>query len=287
MTRHLTAAFRGGRLVLHLLYGALLALPYPHLGRERQKRMLRKWSRELLSVLNIRVKTGGHQRPRAAIGCLMVANHVSWLDIFVLNAVEPAHFIAKAEVRNWPLIGWLCERSGTIFIERTMRRNAAEIGQKAAALLRQGACVGLFPEGAATEGGAVAHFHSALLQPAIDADAMLRPIALRYLDHEGKPATAAAYAGDTTLLQSLSRILCCRRVDVSVTFTPALAASGGNRRMLARAAQEAIAHNLQIALPELEDEREPQLPPEAAIPLLSSQSAYVLLLDPTLNQLPR
>lgn len=279
----LTAVFRGCRVGLHLIYGALLALPYPHLERQRQRRMLGKWSRELLDILNIRVGVGGHRRPRAATGCLLVANHVSWLDIFVLNAVQPAHFIAKAEVRGWPFIGWLCERSGTIFVERALRRDAAKVNQKAAALLREGECVGLFPEGTTTDGNEVRHFHSALLQPAIAAEVMLCPVALRYLDAGGKPAAAAAYAGDTTLAQSLWRILCCRQLDASVTFTPALAPSGGNRRELARAAQEAIAHSLQLAPPE----REPQDPGAVAVPLLSAQSAYVLLLDPVINHLPR
>lgn len=284
MNGHLIAAFRGSRVALHLLYGALLALPYPYLERQKQRRMLGNWSRELLTILGIRVRIGGHPRPRAAIGCLLVANHISWLDIFVLNAIQPAHFIAKAEVRGWPFIGWLCQRSGTLFVERTVRRNAAQVNHAAAVLLREGACVGLFPEGTTTDGSEVRHFHSALLQPAIEAGVMLCPVALRYLDAGGKPAAAAAYAGDTTLAQSLWRILRCRRLDASVTFTPALSPSGGNRRMLARAAQEAIAHSLQISQPE----REPQ--PETgavAIPLLSAQSAYVLLLDPVINQLPR
>ena len=114
----LIGVFRGCRLALHFLCGMLLAIFYPHLSHNRQRRIMKKWSRQLLDILNIGIRTEGQRLVRGESGCLVVANHVSWLDIFVLNAVYPSRFIAKAEVRNWPFIGWLCKRSGSIFIER-------------------------------------------------------------------------------------------------------------------------------------------------------------------------
>jgi 1-acyl-sn-glycerol-3-phosphate acyltransferase len=277
------AAVRGCRVALHLIYGALQALCYPHLDRARQQRLLKKWSGQLLTILNIRVEIGGHQQPHAPDGCLMVSNHVSWLDIFVLNAIQPAHFIAKAEVRGWPLIGWLCARSGTIFVKRTLRRDAQQVNQQAAVLLRQGACVGLFPEGTTSDGSQVGHFHPALMQSAIDAETTLCPVALRYLDIEGRRATAAAFTGDTTLALSLWRILCCRQLNVSVAFTPPLPAATSNRRMLARMAHEAIVHSLHTEPSPFQ----PEAKPSATHPLFSTQSAYVLLLAPVINQLTR
>jgi 1-acyl-sn-glycerol-3-phosphate acyltransferase len=98
--------------------GMLLAIIYPHLSRTRQRRILKSWSRQLLTILNIGIQIEGKQPTRIEGGHLMVANHVSWLDIFVLNAIHPAQFIAKSEVRDWPIIGWLCRRSGTMFIPR-------------------------------------------------------------------------------------------------------------------------------------------------------------------------
>jgi len=178
--------FRGGRLALHLFYAVLLAIFYPHLHQTRRRRTLKAWSRQLLDILNIGIRTEGPWPVRGEGGYLIVANHVSWLDIFVLNAIYPARFIAKAEVRNWPLIGWLCKRSNTIFIERAMRQDAASINRHVSLLLEQGACVGLFPEGTTTDGKQAGHFHSALIQPAIDAGAMLCPIALRYQDKNGE-----------------------------------------------------------------------------------------------------
>jgi 1-acyl-sn-glycerol-3-phosphate acyltransferase len=240
--------FRGGRLALHLFYGMLLAIFYPHLSRNRQRRILKVWSRQLLDILNIGIRTDGQLPAPGAGGCMIVANHVSWLDIFVLNAIYPSRFIAKADVRNWPLIGWLCKRGDTIFIERDLRRHAAPVNQHIGALLKQGDCVGLFPEGTTTDGKQVGHFHSALIQPAINAGAMLYPVALRYQDDTGRPGDAAAFIGDTTLVQSIWRILRCRHLDASLAFTPGLPAANANRRMLARTAQETVAQALQQAL---------------------------------------
>lgn len=282
----LVSVFRGCRLALHLLYGMWLATFYPLLNHARQHRTLKTWSSQLLDILNIGIQVEGLQLMRGETGCLLVANHISWLDIFVLNAIHPAVFIAKSEARDWPLVGWLCKRSGTIFIERAMRRNAASINRRIGSLLEQGVCVGLFPEGTTTDGKQVGHFHSALIQPAIDAGARLCPIALRYLDETGELSTAAAFTGDTTLAQSIWNILCCDHLDALAVFTPALIAANENRRVLARSAQQAIAQQLRSIIPK-------QQAPEQSAPfvlpqtMFSAQSAYVLLLDPILNNLPK
>jgi 1-acyl-sn-glycerol-3-phosphate acyltransferase len=249
--------FRAGRLALHLLYGMALAIVYPQLDL----------------ALN-------------ESGCLLVANHISWLDIFVLNAIHPSQFIAKSEVRDWPLIGWLSRRCGTIFIERALRQNASAINRRVSLLLKQGACIGLFPEGTTTDGKQVGHFHSALLQPAIDAGTKICPIALRYQNKDGFPSPAAAFTGNTTLIESIWKILRAPHLNASVVFTPALMASSENRRTLARAAQSAVAHELQYA----GTARQAAIKEDyTAFPktLLSSQSAYALLVDPLLNQLPK
>lgn len=280
-----TSLFRGGRLVVHLFYAVLLAIFYPHLNRMKRRRILKTWSRQLLDILDIGIRTEGQWPVRGEGGYLVVANHVSWLDIFVLNAIYPSRFIAKAEVRNWPLIGWLCKRGNTIFIERAMRQDAASINQRVSFVLKQGVCVGLFPEGTTTDGRQVGHFHSALIQPAIDAGAMLCPIALRYQDKNGKQNNAAAFTGDMTLSRSIWRILRSPHFDALLAFTPALATAGENRRVLARAAQEAISQEL----PNVAALRQkPEQETTSAIPqtLLSAQSAYASLLLPLPNQPP-
>jgi 1-acyl-sn-glycerol-3-phosphate acyltransferase len=277
-----TSAFMGIRLLLHIVYALLLAILYPRLSQTKRRRTLRILSRQLLEILNIGIRTEGQWPVHGEGGYLIVANHVSWLDIFVLNTIYPSRFIAKAEVRNWPIIGWLCKRSNTIFIERAIRQDAASVNGHISALLKQGVCVGLFPEGTTTDGNLVGHFHSALMQPAIDAGAKLCPIALRYQDESGVPSSAAAFTGDMTLLQSIWRILRSPRFDALLVFTPALATTGENRRILARAAQNAISQGLQnIATTPVQT----VAPPEpAALPqtTLASQPVYGLLLTPNL-----
>lgn len=277
--------FRAIRLTIHLLHGTFLATFYPVLSHDKQKRILRKWSMQILHILNIRIEIEGECAATENAGCLMIANHSSWLDIFVLNAIHPVRFIAKAEVRDWPLIGWLCQRSGTIFIKRTLRKDAAAINRQISTLLGQGICIGLFPEGTTTDGKQVGHFHSALIQPAIDAGAQICPIALRYCNEAKEPSLAAAFTGDMTLAASIWRILRCSRLCVSVAFTPSLSPLADNRRVLALTAQHAIAESLHKSsshahhFPEFHDILPYALP--------AAQSAYVLLLDPILHQIPK
>jgi 1-acyl-sn-glycerol-3-phosphate acyltransferase len=284
---------RCARLAVHLAYAALLAMFYPHFNRDRQRRILKEWSRQLLDILDIglRIETigglaGGQQPTRGGNGCLIVANHVSWLDIFVLNAIYPARFIAKSEVRNWPFIGWLCKRSGTIFIERAMRQNAASVNRHIGSLLEQGVCVGLFPEGTTTDGKQVGHFHSALIQPAIDAGVTLCPIALHYQSVNGKPGNAAAFTGDMTLPGSIWRILRSPRFDALLALPPALPTAGTNRRVLARAAQEAVAQGLQkvASVRHASSQEETPAIHHASFP---TQSVYALLVDHDPRQLPK
>lgn len=276
-----TALFRACRVALHLCYGMGLAMLFPRLTRASQQRTLQRWSLALLTILNIeRVITGTPSLSRAA---LTVSNHISWLDIFVLNTLRPARFIAKSEVRSWPIIGWLCQRTGTVFIERTARRNTALLNRRLSTLFQQGEHIGLFPEGTTSDGRQVGHFHSALLQSAIDAEVQVRPIALRYLDTAGELNTAVAFIGEAALLQSIWEVLRHPKITVQINVLPALDSATHNRRVLASTAQQSIAQALANA---------PTLPPPsnglAMLPhaLLSAQSAYVLLLDPILNPPP-
>ena len=273
-----TSVLRAMRLVLHLGYALFLAVFYPWMNERVQVRIMKRWSRQLLAIFNIGIQIEGQQPLRSERGCMLVANHISWLDIFVLNAICPARFIAKGEVRRWPVIGWLCKRSGTIFIERAMRRDAARVNRIVGSLLKQGTCVGLFPEGTTTDGTRVEHFHSSLLQPVIDTHAALRPVALRYFDADGFASTAAAFTDDTTLLASIWRILRYRQLNAMVGFTAVIPATLGNRRVMAQAAREAVAQALQHTGMPRHAIKSPSIP-DARPALLASQSAYALLVS--------
>lgn len=227
------------RLGLHLAAGALtIALIYPWVAPERQRSLRQRWSRRLLGVLGMRLQLEGS---RIAPGALLVANHVSWVDIFVINAVAPSAFVSKAEVRNWPLIGWLAARNGTIFLRRGSRGHAKIINGETAALLDAGHNVAIFPEGTTSDGRQVLPFHAALLQPAIACAHPVQPLALSYHDADGGFSRAAAYDVDLSLGESLGNIVAARGLNIRLQVTPALATGAGtDRRELVRKARDAI-----------------------------------------------
>lgn len=253
MLRNTVALFRALRLALHIAYGLLMAVIYPQLPAGMRHRILRNWSADLLAIFNVKLEV---EYPAAWQNGLIVSNHISWLDIYALNAVLPMRFVAKSEVRRWPVIGWLCARAQTLFIERGSARAAARVNRQLSQLLQQGECLAVFPEGTSTDGAQVAHFHASLLQSAIDVQLPLHPIAIRYQDDSGARSTAAAYCGDISFGASLWTLLNTPRLHVRLMPTPSLHAADFERRELAQRAhaaitaalQQAASHKLHIAL---------------------------------------
>lgn len=238
MPPRLIALWRAVRVAQHIAYGLILAIGYPRLSPALRQRILQRWSAGLLHILNVRIEHEGQAAPHSG---LIVCNHISWLDIFVLNAVVPMRFVAKADVRRWPLIGWLCARAGTLFIQRGNARAAARMNTLLCDLLRQQQCLAVFPEGTTTDGAQVAHFHASLLQPAIDAGVALHPLALRYEDTDGLRSVAAAYHADISFGSSLWTLLNTPHVYVRVHVGAAIASQGQERRILAQQAYTRIA----------------------------------------------
>lgn len=254
---------RGLRIALHLIWGALtIAFCYPFLRDGRRLWLKQRWSRQLLDILAVRVDA---RLNGVAPGSLIVANHISWLDIYALNATRPMAFVAKAEVRRWPLIGWLAARSDTLFIRRGCRHDAVEAVGILAERLRRGRDVAIFPEGTTTDGSQVLAFHGALLQAAIEAQRPLQPVSIAYYDSERRRTTVPAYAGETTMAQCLLNILACRRLTVRLRLSPAIDPAGQTRRALAQAARGAIAFSLGVpaATGAAEDGRD--LPDDGAV----------------------
>lgn len=231
------------RLGLHLAEGALtIALVYPCVSLSGRQKLRQHWSRRLLGMLGLRLQVEGE---RIAPGALLVANHVSWLDIFAINAVAPAAFVSKAEVRHWPLIGWLAARNGTIFLRRGSRGHAKIINAETAALLDAGHNVAIFPEGTTSDGRQVLPFHAALLQPAIACDRPVQALALSYHDAHDGHSRAAAYEGEISLRESISNILAAQGLGVRVQVSPALATSvDTDRRELAQQSRAMIIERL-------------------------------------------
>jgi 1-acyl-sn-glycerol-3-phosphate acyltransferase len=240
---------RLARLALHLVRGLAIAwLRYPKLSEAEKQAQKRLWSRTLLSILSVSVREGNP--PKALPGrCMLVLNHISWLDIFVIDARFPATFIAKSEVRSWPVVGWLCTLVGTLYIERGKRSEARRARQIVAAELERGTLIAVCPEGATTFGRSLEPFHSALFQPALDAAATLQPVALRYLDAAGRHTDAAGYVGDTSLLESVWTIVSTRHMVAEFNLLAPISVHAQTRRSLAEKAETAIAGALGVPVP--------------------------------------
>ena len=236
--------FRAVRLGLHLFWGAAtVAVVYPFLRDAWRLWLKQRWSRQLLEILGVRLDA---HLNGITPGSLVVANHISWLDIYALNAARPVAFVSKSEVRSWPLIGWLAAHTDTLFIRRSSRQDAIEACGILARRLGESLDVAIFPEGTTTDGSAVLEFKGALFQSAIDAGRPVQPVSIAYYDRDGHRTDIPAYAGETTMLESLAAVLACRSLTVCLRPTPALAASGMSRRELATAARGAIAFSLGV-----------------------------------------
>ncbi len=244
-------ALRVLRLTWHVLQAtAVAATVFPFLSVPQRRLRVRRFSRRLLDILAVRLTVSG-EPPRAGdMPAMLVANHVSWLDIFAINAAHAMRFVAKAEIRRWPVIGWLCARVGTLFIERAQRRHTLNINTQIAAGLRAGDTFAVFPEGVITSGDVVLPFHASLLQPALACNARLFPVAIGYTHADGSLCVEADYAGTKTLLESLRLILTQRVIHVRLQFLPPLACEDRHRRELAHDAGAQIATALNLPAPQ-------------------------------------
>lgn len=246
----MTRGLRLTRLALHLLQGMLtVAMLFPFYTPARRRMAVKRWSHSLLRMLGVKLHVHGeipHKgAPRGhAPPAMLVANHVSWLDIYAINAATPVRFVSKSEVRGWPVIGWLSAKTGTLYIERARRRDTARINHEIAAAMQHGDVVAVFPEGTTTDGSEVLRFHSSLLQPALLAEAHVHPVALRFERDDGSLCVEAAYDGDKSLWDTLWLIVAQPVIHAQVWFLEAMPVGSAHRRTLAETARQAIADRL-------------------------------------------
>jgi len=231
---------------LHVLHGvAIVALRFGVLDATQRQQRIGWWSRGLLGAIGVRLVTDGE--PRAGAN-LLVANHISWLDIAALHAVCPrARFVSKSDVRHWPLLGWLIGAVGTLFIERERKRDALRVVHQVAAALQAGESVAVFPEGTTGDGRALLPFHANLLQAAISSEIPVQPVALRYTEPGFDWSPAVSWLGAATLVHSVWAIACAREVQVQVTVLPARGTAHADRRALAQRLHDDIAQALQFS----------------------------------------
>ena len=169
------------RVMLHLLQGLCTsALVFPFVDSAGRDRRIKKWSAGLLAILHVEVEVINEAGPAAQ--ALIVSNHISWLDIFVINSLQPCRFVAKADIRSWPALGWLCAKSGTIFIARGKQREVRRVYEGLVTSIRAGERIAFFPEGTTAAQGTLLPFHPNLFEAAIEAGVPVQPYVLRYVD---------------------------------------------------------------------------------------------------------
>ncbi|HYC47671.1 MAG TPA: lysophospholipid acyltransferase family protein [Burkholderiales bacterium] len=229
------------RLALHVARGlAISTFLFPLQSAARRRREIEHWSLQLLTILNVRLFLHGMPPPYTIRPLMLVANHVSWLDICMINAIVAVRFVAKAEIRRWPLLGWLCARAGTLFIDRGRRRDTTRINQMVARRLVAGDVFAVFPEGTTTDGSTLLKFHASLLEPALEARAAIQPVALWFDRSDGTLCTEAAYDEEKSAWQTLMGITSQHEILAHVCFLPPIFPGDRHRRELAYEAREAI-----------------------------------------------
>lgn len=236
----LRAAGRLGRALVHALAGWLtIVLLFPRWPQQRRDATVQAWAQRMLRILGIPLHVHGDVPAQGPL--LLVANHLSWLDILVLHAARHCRFVSKSDVKHWPLIGTLATGGGTLYIERTQRRDAMRVVHRMAESLQAGDIVAVFPEGTTGDGRALLPFHANLIQAAISADAPVQPVALRFVDRaSGRDSDGPLYLGDDTLVASLWRTLAGRPFVAHVHFGTPQAAQGRDRRAWAEALRAAV-----------------------------------------------
>ncbi|KAK47605.1 glycerol acyltransferase [Caballeronia jiangsuensis] len=255
------------RLVIHLLYGMwVVARRFPRASASERAEMNRVWSLEMLRLSGMKLVVHNDEA-RLDAGVLVVGNHISWIDIYVINAWRPTPFVSKAEIRKWPVVGWLAQQLGTVFVQREKRSDAKRIMHELASRLLAGEKMCVFPEGTTTDGTSLLPFHANMFQAAVSASCPVQPICLMYEDAQGRQSTAPAYIGDMSLDDSLNALLGAGEITAHLYVCDPLA-PGADRRLLASEAQAAVDAALQRmrGAPAVVETR-------AEVPLTSSSSS--------------
>ncbi len=247
--KSLRAAWRLLRVLAHLLSGAwTIRRRFGVLDFGQRQALVQAWSRRLLELMGVRLLVHGELPPDGPL--LVLANHISWLDIVVIDAALPCRFVSKADVRHWPLVGGLVAGAGTLFIERDRRRDAMRVVHLMAERLQAGDRLGVFPEGTTGDGSSLLPFHANLLQAAVTIDTPVQLLGLQYTDaRSGLRHDGPTYVGDTSLLTSLWRTLAASGLQAELHVGELDRAQGRDRRTWAEALRRDLAQRLDLPLP--------------------------------------
>ena len=238
--RTLRALWKILRGLWHLLAGLwTIYIRFPRLSREQREMQVQAWSLQFLALWGIHLRVIG--QPVVSGPALLVSNHISWLDILVIHAARYCRFVSKSDVRDWPLVGALATGSGTLYIERSSRKDALRMVGEMADALKDGDVLAVFPEGTTSDGLSLLPFHANLIQSAIAAEAPVQPMSLQFIDaRTGELSLAPCYIGDDTLLGSIWRTLTSSEITAVVRFGSLQTAQGRERRQWAADLRECV-----------------------------------------------
>jgi 1-acyl-sn-glycerol-3-phosphate acyltransferase len=241
------------RVFVHLGLGLMVCgIVFPFSRKTTQEKLVRWWSGGMLAICQVDViyidqtqaadetakETNGEEH------VLVVANHVSWLDIFLLNSLRPCHFVAKADIRSWPIIGWLSAKAGTIFLARGRQREVRRIYEGLVHQIGAGKRIAFFPEGTTAAQGTILPFHANLFEAAIEAKVRVQPFSIRYVDAHGQLHHAVDFIGDMTFAESMNLILRGGKITAELRQLPLICTEGAHRRDIAQASRLAVAQSI-------------------------------------------
>lgn len=194
----------------------MIGIRFPFIERPRRNELIRNWSRRMMNVLKFKVLVTGNV-PDDMSNTLVMANHISWVDPFALDSVHAVCFVAKKEIQSWPVIGKLIDRAGTVFIDRSVKREASYVSDTLAKYLSRNSAVAVFPESTTSDGLSLLPLKASLFESAITSKGTILPVVIRYYDETGAVTTKPSF-GDITLMQSLWRVLDMKSATVELIF---------------------------------------------------------------------
>lgn len=233
--------------VLHVFLGLLIcASCFPWMSLSRREKITCIWSRWLVRLCGLKFRFVDQSGQALSGNSLIVANHVSWIDIFVMNSHKTCYFVAKSDIRHWPVAGWLAAKAGTVFLVRGSQRAVRHTYEGLVQQIRSNKRVAFFPEGTTGAQGQLLTFHANLFEAAIEAEVPVQPYALRYVDPDGNLHTAVNFIGEMSLLESLFLILKTNNMTAELIQLPSISSIGAHRRELALATRKVVAQGLQL-----------------------------------------
>ncbi len=235
--------FINGLIIAAGIFPALSFLYSARDAKIKQNTLKTRWLRKFSAIVNLHIIKDGELPERRAI---LISNHISWLDIIVIGQYLPAYFVAKSDISNWPVIGYLSRQAGTIFIRRGDKQHIRTTAEKMVWLLKQNNNIIAFPEGTTTKGDEVLHFHSSLFQPALLTKSAVQPVALQY---QGTAKEHAPFVGDDDFVPHLIRMLTLDKIEVRLSFLPVINSLGKSRHTVSLETRDMIWKKISEGLP--------------------------------------